>query len=1115
MQLKKILKKLKNNAYQKYCAKSLKESMFLLEAGQGKNINGNMFAIVRELCTNTMWSDYSVVFVVSEETKEDAKKRFDFYKFPVTLVIRNSDQYKEYLATAKYVMTDNSFPPYFSKREGQVYINTWHGTPLKILGVSDLKNAKSLANIQKNYLMCDAALFPNEFTKHVFLKDYMLEQLMHGKMMMADYPRNRAFMDEEGSTALREKLGLGDKQLIAYMPTWRGTGREADTVLQKEILDSYFMELDKNLKDHQIFYVNLHFLIGNVMDFTKYKHILPFPEEYETYDFLALCDMLVTDYSSVFFDYAITNRNIILFTYDFDEYMKTRGTYFPMEELPFPRVNQVSELIKEINKKAKGIDCTAFMDTYCAYRDVQTPQKIVEYMINGKAKGLKVGKAPDNKKDLILVYGGKLKNKKLNQLLYTFLRNLKKENTKSNIVLCFSGKMSGEKAEFLESLPKGIRYYALVSKFEFPLKEKIISALSMRSIFFAKKLKGHSKDAYEQERNRLFYQLEPAKVIYFSGNPQYMYRILSTFNGVKEAHIQHNNVMGVMSRNHAYRIMIDYFKSVYDSVVDHRFDNVKSLWDEEEKDTYYNKCLQLGNILSYIHNTKEGCKVSSICLAVTVLPFSLKNLKVKIADHSYDVHMREGLHIGRGMRLTRYSLTIPYSDVRDLEIQNKINFVFQDKDGYGIKTGIKYNLSNLRRGRNYRGPIHIFEKSETSAYFRQTINNVLYFTVRKRNATDARKEQLKLGIAYYVAKIIPTKKIILLFEKEGSRYEESASVLYEKLIDEGNSNAYFVLDKNYPHMDRLDEKYKKNLLYKTSFKHYFFFFKAKTFLGSEALVHAIDLRISNRYAQRKLARKNLNYVFLQHGVMYMVSLDSESRKFFKPMKTKGKYRVVVSSQKEGDHFIELANYKPEMIYISGLPKYDKNKWNADADKIVIMPTWRPWEYNEARYDFSQTKYYQMIERIFHAIPKNDRDSVIILPHPLFYDAVKDADFELKEYLDINSKYDDVLKEAKLLITDYSSIAYDAFYRGANVIFYWEEKEECLEYYGPTTKLMLDEEHRFGDVCHNVRDLKKVWEKNIHENQSKEYVERYQELVTFHDGENTSRLIAMLKKDEIL
>lgn len=247
----------------------------------------------------------------------------------------------------------------------------------------------------------------------------------------------------------------------------------------------------------------------------------------------------------------------------------------------------------------------------------------------------------------------------------------------------------------------------------------------------------------------------------------------------------------------------------------------------------------------------------------------------------------------------------------------------------------------------------------------------------------------------------------------------------------------------------------------------------------------------------------------------MISLDSESRKFFKPLKLKGKYRVVTSSLTEARHFIELGNYPEEVLYITGLPKFDKNTLSSTADRIVIMPTWRPWEYNEARYDFTETKYYKMIERIIDAIPQKYHEKITVLVHPLFLDAVRGKDYPLKQYISTESKYDDILKETKVLITDYSSIAYDSFYRGSNVIFYWEEKDESLENYGENTKLMLNISNAFGDVCMNPQDLSNCIENNIKGGQDPKYVENYREIVTYEDGKNTDRLIELMKKDEIL
>ena len=247
----------------------------------------------------------------------------------------------------------------------------------------------------------------------------------------------------------------------------------------------------------------------------------------------------------------------------------------------------------------------------------------------------------------------------------------------------------------------------------------------------------------------------------------------------------------------------------------------------------------------------------------------------------------------------------------------------------------------------------------------------------------------------------------------------------------------------------------------------------------------------------------------------MVSLNSESRGFFKPKATRGKYRVVVSSQEEAQHFIELANYKPEQLYVCGLPKYDRNTREQDADRIVLMSTWRPWEYNEVRFDLKQTGYYQMLVRMFEAVPAEMRDRVVILPHPLFFEAVGHEEFPLKRYMDSESRYDDVLKHTAILVTDYSSIAYDAFYRGANVIFYWEEKDACMEHYGPSTRLMLDGENAYGRICYSPAELTEALRKEDGAGQKQAYVENYRKIVEFHDGKNTERLLEMLREDELL
>ena len=110
----------------------------------------------------------------------------------------------------------------------------------------------------------------------------------------------------------------------------------------------------------------------NKINYDSFRKIRPFPSGIETYEFLAACDALITDYSSVFFDYACTGRPIYLFTYDEKEYFKERGVDIEMSELPFARLETPEQIVMEIHtngsNKCQGYD--EFVKTYCKYDEM-------------------------------------------------------------------------------------------------------------------------------------------------------------------------------------------------------------------------------------------------------------------------------------------------------------------------------------------------------------------------------------------------------------------------------------------------------------------------------------------------------------------------------------------------------------------------------------------------------------------------------------------------------------------------------------------------------------------------------------------------------------------------
>ena len=315
--------------YSKVCP-----SLVLFESFHGKTLSGSPFYMMKDL---TKYDTSKTIYFATRHFQQD----LDFIKrnhLNIQLVRYESFQYVKILATAKYLVNNVSFPLYFKRRVDQKYLNTWHGTPLKTLGKKMNKNRDALYNIQKNFLQSTDLLFSNQMTMDCIMEDYNLKHLYTGNVVLSGLPRNSIFFDCEDAFSLKKELGLENKEVFAYMPTWR-TG----CYFSLEQVEHVLYELDSVLKDHQIMYVHFHSLTCLDVQFQQFKHILPFPN-IDNYKFLNCVDVLVTDYSSVMFDFAIKNKPIVLFMPDYESYGLNRGLYFDVNTLPFIKIYDLEHL---------------------------------------------------------------------------------------------------------------------------------------------------------------------------------------------------------------------------------------------------------------------------------------------------------------------------------------------------------------------------------------------------------------------------------------------------------------------------------------------------------------------------------------------------------------------------------------------------------------------------------------------------------------------------------------------------------------------------------------------------------------------------------------------------
>lgn len=384
--------------YYKHC--DVIDNRILFESFHGTTISDSPFYILKELLSRQEASQYEIYYSSNTDDYEAHKAFIKANNIPVKLVCISSYKYLKILATAKYLINNSSFPVYFIKKDEQVYLQTWHGTPLKTLGKKMRKGIESMYNVQHNFLQASYLMHPNEFTKNAIMEDYNLNELYTGKVALSGYPRNSIFMDEQKALEMRKRLGLEDKVVYAYMPTWRGTSNHSVQYnsYNKEI--SEMMEyLDKRMKDNQILYVNFHPILKNTIQLGSYKHIKSFPAEVDKYEFLNSVDALITDYSSVFFDFSVTKKPIILYMYDYDQYMKDRGMYMEITELPFVKLYDIKSLSEWlVTEKILGesYDDGDYCEKFIKYDSIDAPAKMLDLVLYGKEDNMVIEDYSEN-----------------------------------------------------------------------------------------------------------------------------------------------------------------------------------------------------------------------------------------------------------------------------------------------------------------------------------------------------------------------------------------------------------------------------------------------------------------------------------------------------------------------------------------------------------------------------------------------------------------------------------------------------------------------------------------------------------------------------------------------
>lgn len=379
--------------YYEFCCKHypVNDKLVLLDSFNGRGLSDSSYAVLKEMIAQGLDRTYDIAYVSNDLERDQTF--VDENRLPVHLVNPSTRAYARILATAGHLLTNTSFPTFFIRRPEQILVDTWHGTPLKTLGKQMSLGVQSMFYAQHTFMQCSWITFPNDFTRDVMMRDYNLEQLYTGRVAMVGYPRNTILLQGRNDE-LCSTYHLDGYTNIAYMPTWRGKSTQDINIedYATQALE-YLKVLDMFLADDQRIWVNFHPMVADFVKLDTFEHILPFPSEVSNYDFLSQMDALITDYSSVMFDYALLRRPIILFTYDEDEYLHDRGLYIPLAELPFKKCDTVKELaecLRSGSYRERSAEDESFSEQFIKYDSLENTRVVLDLLLGRDPGDVKV-----------------------------------------------------------------------------------------------------------------------------------------------------------------------------------------------------------------------------------------------------------------------------------------------------------------------------------------------------------------------------------------------------------------------------------------------------------------------------------------------------------------------------------------------------------------------------------------------------------------------------------------------------------------------------------------------------------------------------------------------------
>lgn len=540
-----------NQYAQLYHSTSIKPHQILYQVRDGKSITDSPYAIFLGLNAHETFSNYQHIWVVDHpDTLVFYQEKFKVFQ-NVSFVIKESNEYLKALTESKFLINNATFPAYFTKKPQQIYINTWHGTPLKHMGFDVKNNLKGSQNTMKNFLASDYMISPNAHTTNIFKHAFKLDGLYSGEILEMGYPRIDLTINttaKEARKYLAEHLNLKKKPIILYCPTWRGKNVNDPENSLLNVFEE--IKLLNQKLPYQVL-VKVHpFVYSKAKEMPELKPYLV-PDFLDTNQLMPAVDLMITDYSSIFFDFLVTDKPIVFYVPDLDKYQNERGVYIDLCALPGPVADNIQDVITLVsNESYKDADVqekyAKFKHNFVNYENGSVTERLIESVfLNQQDTSSK--NASHHQKEKILLYPGGMKHNGITTSVINLLANINYD--KYDVTVFTNNTNNVEQLNNLQSLNDNVRIVLrrgpMIATFKELYQNEFVR---QRGIYkcFEKRL--YPKALFEREFRKIFGDSQFDYAIDYSGYAMFWSNLILASGAKKKYILLHSDIKSDMER---------------------------------------------------------------------------------------------------------------------------------------------------------------------------------------------------------------------------------------------------------------------------------------------------------------------------------------------------------------------------------------------------------------------------------------------------------------------------------------------------------------------------------------------------------------------------------------